>query len=72
MTHDQTFEPSLFEPQSLLPPRVHLRPRSTLFRSGHIYACAGGLAMLQSPIEDLEVTMAKGQMRSNREKKKPK
>ena len=30
-----------------------------------------GLACL-SPIEGLEVTMAKGQMRSNREKKKPK
>ena len=28
--------------------------------------------MLQSPIEDLEITMAKGQMRSNREKKKSK
>jgi hypothetical protein len=26
----------------------------------------------KSPIEGLEVTMAKGQMRSNREKKKPK
>jgi hypothetical protein len=27
---------------------------------------------IKSPIEVLEVTMAKGQMRSNREKKKPK
>jgi hypothetical protein len=37
--------------------------------------CAGGWATLcHSPIESegLEVTMAKGQMRSNREKKKPK
>ena len=42
-----------------------------------MYRCAGGLATLrrspiESPIEGLEVTMAKGQMRSNREKKKPK
>jgi hypothetical protein len=28
--------------------------------------------LIESPIEGLEVTMAKGQMRSNREKKKPK
>ena len=28
--------------------------------------------LCHSPIEGLEVTMAKGQMRSNREKKKPK
>jgi hypothetical protein len=27
---------------------------------------------IESPLEGLEVTMAKGQMRSNREKKKPK
>jgi hypothetical protein len=40
-----------------------------------MYRFAGGLATLRhSPIQspDLEVTMAKGQMRSNREKKKPK
>jgi len=38
-----------------------------------MYRCAGGWATLRhSPIEGLEVTMAKGQMRSNREKKKPK
>jgi hypothetical protein len=42
-----------------------------------MYRYAGGWATLchspiESPIEGLEVTMAKGQMRSNREKKKPK
>jgi hypothetical protein len=42
-----------------------------------MYRCAGGWATLrhspiESPIEGLEVTMAKGQMRSNRENKKPK
>ena len=42
-----------------------------------MYRCAGGWATLchspiESPIEGLEVTLAKGQMRSNREKKKPK
>ena len=30
------------------------------------------ILLIESPIEGLEVTMAKGQMRSNREKKKPK
>jgi hypothetical protein len=38
-----------------------------------MYRCAGGWATLRhQSIEGLEVTMAKGQMRSNREKKKPK
>jgi len=42
-----------------------------------MYRCAGGWAtlrysLIESHIESLEVTMAKGQMRSNREKKKPK
>ena len=42
-----------------------------------MYRHAGGWATLryspiESPIEGVEVTMAKGQMRSNREKKKPK
>ena len=42
-----------------------------------MYRCAGGWAtfrhsLIELPIEGLEVTMAKGQMRSNREKKKPK
>jgi hypothetical protein len=43
-----------------------------------MYRSAGRWATLrhspnrESPIEALEVTMAKGQMRSNREKKKPK
>ena len=46
-------------------------------RSRHMYRCAGGWGTLrysriESSIEGLEVTMAKGQMRSNREKKKPK
>jgi hypothetical protein len=41
--------------------------------SRHTYRCTGEWATLcHSPIEDLEITMAKGQMRSNREKKKPK
>ena len=45
--------------------------------SHHTYRSAGGWATLrhspiEPPIEGLEVTMAKGQMRSNREKKKPK
>jgi hypothetical protein len=42
-----------------------------------MYCRAGGCATLrhspvESPIESLEAAMAKGQMRSNREKKKPK
>jgi hypothetical protein len=42
-----------------------------------MYCRAGGWATLrhspiESPIESPEVAMAKGQMRSNREKKKPK
>jgi hypothetical protein len=42
-----------------------------------MYRSAGGSATLrhspiEPPIEGLEVTMAKGQMRSNRETKKPK
>ena len=42
-----------------------------------MYRSAGGWATvrhspIEPPIEGLEVTMAKGQMRSNREKKKPK
>jgi hypothetical protein len=50
---------------SALPPKADIRHRR--------YRCAGGWATLcHSPIEGLEVTMAKGQMRSNREKKKPK
>ena len=45
----------------------------TRILSRHMYRCAGGWPTLcHSPIEGLEVTMAKGQMRSNREKKKPK
>jgi hypothetical protein len=44
-------------------------------RSRYMYRCAGdGLrsAIHPSPVESQEVTMAKGQIRSNREKKKPK
>ncbi len=38
-----------------------------------MYRCAGGWATLRhQPIEALEFTMAKSQMSSNREKKKPK
>jgi hypothetical protein len=42
-----------------------------------MYRCAGGWATLrhspiESPIEGREAAMAKGQMRSNKEKKKPK
>jgi hypothetical protein len=44
--------------------------RREFFRVTRIAVRADGLR--SSPIEGLEVTMAKGQMRSNREKKKPK
>jgi hypothetical protein len=68
---------------SALPPkadiderRSHVRfvPKADILPPRHVSLCGGGLrsAIQLSLIEGLEVTMAKGQMRSNREKKKPK
>jgi hypothetical protein len=61
-------------PMSALPPKADIRAS---FFARHTYRCAGGwVTLCHSPIESriqgLGVTMAKGQMRSNREKKKPK
>ena len=54
---------------------VGMRQRE-FFRVTCIAVRGDGLTLrhshIESPIEGLEVTMAKGQMRSNREKKKPK